>query len=298
MKPPPFDYVAPESVEGVLAALAAHGAEAKLLAGGQSLVPLLNFRLARPGVLVDLNRVAALDFLRETAAGGLSFGALCRLRRLERDSLIARRAPLLTEAAPFIAHPQIRNRSTVGGSLAHADPAAELPALAVALRARVRLVSRGGERWLDAQDFFVGLLTTALEPEELLAEVEVPPLAPGTGWSFLEVARRHGDYAQAGVAALVRLDADGVCREARWVYLSAGEGPVEARQAAEMLVGERWTPERVAAAAAHAAQREIEPTTDIHATAAFKHHLAGVLTRRALEKAAERSRQALAEVRP
>ncbi|HEX4953962.1 MAG TPA: xanthine dehydrogenase family protein subunit M [Thermoanaerobaculia bacterium] len=295
MKPPPFDYVAPESVDDVLAALAAHGPEAKVLAGGQSLIPLLNFRLARPAVLVDLNRVAELDFVRETAAGGLALGALCRLRRLERDPAIARRAPLLTEATPWIAHPQIRNRGTVGGSLAHADPAAELPVLAVALGARVRLVRRGAERWLPAKDFFVGLLTTALEPEELLAEVELPPLAPGTGWSFLEVARRHGDYAQAGVAALVRLDAEGICREARWVYLSAGEGPVEAREAAAMLVGERWTPERVVAAATHAAEREIDPTSDIHATAAFKRHLAGVLTRRALDRAAERSRRALRE---
>ncbi len=289
MKPPPFDYLAPDTLDGALAALAEHGTEAKLLAGGQSLIPLLNFRLAHPGLLIDLNRVRELDFLRQTEGGGLALGAMTRHRVLERDPRVASRAPLLAEAMPHVAHPQIRNRGTLGGSLAHADPSAELPALAVALRMRFRLLSAGGERWIEARDFFTGLLSTALETDELVAEVEVPPLPAGAGWAFLEVARRHGDYAQVGVAAVVELDEQGACRAARWVYLSVGDGPVEATEAAGMLAGERLTAERIEAAAAHAAEHEIDPHGDIHASAAFKRHLARVLTRRALLAAHQRA---------
>ncbi len=191
---------------------------------------------------------------------------------------------------PFIAHPQIRNRGTLGGSLAHADPAAELPALAVALRARLRLQRAGSERWVEAGDFFGGLFTTALEPEEILAEVAIPPLSPRTGWAFLEVARRHGDYAQVGIAALVTLDEAGRCREARLVYLSVGDRPVEAREAARLLAGEEISPQAIAAAADKASRDEMDPFGDIHATAEFKRHLARVLTGRALRRAAERAR--------
>ncbi|HEX2163703.1 MAG TPA: FAD binding domain-containing protein, partial [Thermoanaerobaculia bacterium] len=172
MKPAPFDYVAVRSAAEAVERLAAWGGEAKVLAGGQSLIPVMSFRLAQPAALIDVNPVAELDFVTASADGGLRVGALARLARLERDPEVARRAPLLAEALPFVAHPQIRNRGTVGGSLAHADPAAELPAVAVALDARLRLVGPGGERWVDARDFFLGLFATALGPDELLAEVE------------------------------------------------------------------------------------------------------------------------------
>ncbi len=190
---------------------------------------------------------------------------------------------------PFIAHPQIRNRGTIGGSLAHADPAAELPAIAVALRARFRLRKAGGDRWVEASDFFRGLFTTLLEPDEILVEVAIPPLPARTGWSFMEIARRHGDYAQIGVAALVTLDDSGQCREARLVYLSAGDVPIEAREAARLLVGTEISPEAIAAAADKVSRDEIHPFSDIHATADFKRHLARVLTGRALRRAVERA---------
>ena len=239
MKPAPFAYVAPRSLAEALELLAHHGDAAKVLAGGQSLLPVLNFRLAQPAVLVDVNRVPELDFLTATADGGLAMGALTRQSRLEREPLVAERAPLLAEAVHHIAHPQIRSRGTVGGSLAHADPAAELPALSLALGARLRLVREAGERWVDAADFYTGLFSTALEPDELLAEVVWPALPPGSGWAFEEEARRHGDYAMVGVAAVVTLDAGGVCSDARLVYLSVADGPFPATAAAAVLVGQR-----------------------------------------------------------
>ncbi len=289
MKPAPVDYTAPDSLAEALALLAEHGFDGKLLAGGQSLVPLLNFRLAQPGVLIDLNRVRDLDYVRETAEGGVSIGAMTRQRTLETDPLLVERAPLMNQAAPLIAHPQIRNRGTVGGSLAHADPAAELPVVAVALEARFRLQSHAGERWVDARDFYVGLMTTELAAEEALVEVELPPLPPRTGCAFVELARRHGDYATSGVAAIVTLDEAGVCSAAKLVYLSAGDTPMTAAEAAQSLVGSELSSESIRAAAAYATTAEIEPTADIHASAEYKRHLAGVLTERALLAAKARA---------
>jgi CO/xanthine dehydrogenase FAD-binding subunit len=289
MKPAPFAYEAPDSLPAALELLARHGGEAKLLAGGQSLIPVMNFRLARPAVLVDLNRLPGLDAVRRSDAGGLLLGAMTRQRRLERDPLVAELALLLHEAVPFIAHPQIRNRGTLGGSLAHADPAAELPAVAVALGARLRLARAGAERWVAARDFFAGLFTTALAPDEILLEVELPPPPPRTGWAFLEVARRHGDFAQVGVAARVSLDVEGRCREAGLTFLSVGAAPVAAPRAAAALAGAVPSPSAFAAAAAAVAD-EIDPAGDVHASAAFKRHLARVLTARALARASARAR--------
>ena len=289
MKPAPFEYQAPGSLEAALDLLARRGGEAKLLAGGQSLIPVMNFRLAEPALLVDINKLTDLDFIRrghdEDNQGGLRIGALTRQRRLERDPLVAEVAPLLHEAMPSIAHPQIRNRGTIGGSLAHADPAAELPAVAVALNARFRLQRAGGDRWVDARDFFGGLFTTALEPDEILTEVAIPPLPARTGWAFLEIARRHGDYAQVGIAALVTLDDSGRCREARLVYLSVGDRPVEAREAARLLAGQEVSSEAIAAAADKASRDEMDPAGDVHATGEFKRHLARVITGRAIRQA-------------
>jgi carbon-monoxide dehydrogenase medium subunit len=294
MKPAPFEYLAPDSLDAALEILArgvGEAGDAKLLAGGQSLIPVMNFRLAQPTLLVDLNRVRELDYVRQED-GGLRIGAMTRQRILERDPLVARLSPLLAETVPFIAHPQIRNRGTVGGSLAHADPAAELPAVAVALDARFRLRRSGGERWVEARDFFCGLFATVLDPDEMLVEVALPPPPPRTGWAFLEVARRHGDYAQVGVAARVTLDEAGRCREARLVYLSVGDGPVEARGAAGLLAGrnEEAIEEAIEAAAEKASRDEMEPTGDIHASSDFKRHLARVVTGRALRRAFARAK--------
>ena len=289
MKPAAFDYTAPDTLEELLAVLAQRGDDAKLLAGGQSLVPMMNFRLAQPSLIVDCNRLKDLDFIRPADGGGLRIGGMTRLRRLERDRRVERSAPLLFETVPWVAHPQIRVRGTLGGSLAHADPAAELPVVALARRFRLRLRRAEGERWVEAKDFFLGLLETTLEPQEMLIEVEVPPLPPRTGWAFTEVARRHGDYAQVGVAALVSIDEQGACSAARLVFLSVGETPMEAPLAAGSLVGEVLGRESFAAAAEIAASREIEPAADIHASVAYKRHLARVLTVRALQQASERA---------
>jgi len=291
MKPAPFTYIAPTSLEEALAALDQHGYDAKLLAGGQSLIPVMNFRLAQPAVIVDLNGVSELGHLQRNEAGGLRLGAMVRQRMLELDETIAALAPLLHEAMPHVAHPQIRNRGTLGGSLAHADPAGELPVITVALEARFCLRRLGGERWVSAEDFYQGLFMTALEPEEILVEVAIPPLPAQTGYAFLEVARRHGDYAQAGVAALVTVDGEGVCRQARLVYLNLGEIPRVAYRAAALLIDQPLSAELIAEAASQAAQEEIDPTADIHATVAYKRHLAEVLGRRALQQAAQRARQ-------
>ena len=204
MKPAPFVYYAPRSLPEALALLAEHG-DAKPLAGGQSLIPAMNFRLAQPAALVDLNGVPELAFVREEAEGGeLRLGALTRHRTLETHPLVRQRAPLLAETMPHVAHPQIRTRGTVGGSLAHADPAAELPAVMTTLGARFRVQGPAGERWVAAGEFFTGLFATVLEPGELVVEIAVPALAPRTGWAFDEVARRHGDYALVGAATLGR----------------------------------------------------------------------------------------------
>ena len=298
MKPAPFNYLAPASLDAALALKAKHGDEAKFLAGGQSLVPAMNFRLVQASWLVDLNGLGELDFIRLGDGGELRIGAMTRQRRLERDPLVARHAPLLHEAMPFIAHPQIRNRGTLGGSLAHADPAAELPVIALALDARVRVQSTRGERWISAAEFFLGLFTTALAPDEMLVEVALPPQPARTGNAFVEFARRRGDYALMGVAALVTLDAAGNCQRARLVYLNAGEGPVEARQAAAQLEGQRPTPAALAAATRFAAENEINPLGNVHASPAYQRHLANVLTRRALERAVERAGQADSKAHP
>ena len=204
MKPAAFDYHAPESLEEALALLNEYGYEAKLLAGGQSLIPTMNFRLARPAVLIDLNRIKELSYIEKNGSG-LRLGAMTRQRALERSELVANHAPLLHETMPFIAHPQIRNRGTIGGNIAHADPASELPAVMWALDGYLKLQSAAGERRVAVQDFFVGMFTTDLEPEEMLTEIEIPAMFPRSGWAFREIARRHGDYALVGVAATVRV---------------------------------------------------------------------------------------------
>ena len=284
MKPPPFRYADPASLEEALALLARHGADARVLAGGQSLMPLLNFRLARPAHVIDVNRLDALAAIAPAADGGLRLGALARQRALERSGLVRERCPLLAQALPLVGHPQIRARGTLGGSLAHADPAAELPAVMVALEARLTLRRAGGERIVAAGDFFVGLLTTALGPDELLAEIALPPWPARTGSSVREVARRHGDFALGGVAATLTLDARGRVDRARLVGFGVGPGPVRLLDAERVLAGNAPTP-AVVAEAGRLASAAVDPGDDIHASAAYRRRLAGVLTTRALTDA-------------
>ncbi|HKY54436.1 MAG TPA: xanthine dehydrogenase family protein subunit M [Anaerolineales bacterium] len=290
MKPAPFEYHAPASIEQAVELYSHYNGEAKILAGGQSLVPAMNFRVVQPSVLIDLNRVAELSYIREDE-GVIRIGSMARERHLEFDESIAKRTPLLHEAVPFIAHPQIRNRGTIGGSIVHADPAAELPVLMTALSARLKARNASSERWIDAQDFFVGMFTTALEPDEVLVEIELPFMPQRTGWSFMEVAPRAGDYAMMGVAALVTLDEAGKCEGAKLVFLNAGEGPVDAKEAAQLLQGDSINDDLIHNAAAIASEKEIHPFGNIHASAEFQRHLAQVLTRRALHQAAERANE-------
>lgn len=288
MKPAPFEYRAPTSLEQALDLMSQHAGEAKILAGGQSLVPAMNFRVVQPSLLIDLNRVVELSFIREEG-NAIRVGAMARERHLEFDASIEKRIPLLHEAVPNIAHPQIRNRGTIGGSIVHADPAAELPMLMVALNARLKGKNKSAERWIDAKDFFAGMFTTALEPDEILAEIEIPFMPPRTGWSFMEVAPRSGDYAMMGVAALVTLDKDGKCKSATLVYLNAGDGPVDAVASAQMLAGESLSDKSIESTAVHASENEINPFGNIHASTDFQRHLAKVLTQKALKQAAQRA---------
>lgn len=290
MKPAPFEYHAPETLEQALGLLYEYGDEAKLLAGGQSLVPAMNFRVVQPGALIDLNRVRELGFIREQGAA-LRIGAMTRERQLEFDPLVAKQTPLLAEAVPFIAHPQIRNRGTLGGSIVNADPAAELPVLMLALGARLKARNVSGERWIDAQDFFAGMFTTALAPHEILVEIELPYSPPRTGWSFMEVAPRAGDYASMGVAALVTLDEHDRCTQAKLVYLNAGDGPVDAQEAAALLAGETLNEQVIASAAELASRKEVTPFGNIHASIEYQRHLANVLTRKALKQAVKRAEE-------
>ena len=289
MKPAPFDYISPGSIDETLATLAQHGYDAKILAGGQSLVPSMNFRLTQPAVLVDVNHIPTLAGIQTTANGGLKIGAMTRQRTIERDARIAQYAPLLAEVMPHIAHPQIRNRGTIGGSLAHADPAAELPVVAVALDAKIEIRRQGSTRTVAASDFFQGVFMADVEPEELVTHIEFPKWEANNGFAFLEMARRHGDFALVGVAVVVGLDEGGKCRHIKLIYLNVGETPISATQAAQSLIGNPLSNRAIEHAAQHAAQHEIDPIGNIHASVPYQRHLATVLTRRALKLAHQRA---------
>jgi carbon-monoxide dehydrogenase medium subunit len=293
MKPAPFAYYRPATLEQALDLLAEHGDQAKPLAGGQSLIPAMNFRLARPAALVDLNDLGELSYIKAADDGGLLVGGMTRQRAVERSPLVGREAPLLHETMPFIAHPPIRNRGTVGGSLAHADPAAELPAVTLALGARFRARCRARSRWLPAEEFFTGPLSTALEPDELLVEVALPRLRERSGCAFEEVSRRHGDYALVGVAVVITLDQHERCERARIALLSVGDRPLLAEHAGRLLAGEHLSLEAIRAAADTAANQDIDPPEDVHASSAYRRQLAAVLTRRALTRASKRAHQSL-----
>jgi carbon-monoxide dehydrogenase medium subunit len=281
MKWPRFGHARADPLEEIRALIATHGEPARVIAGGQTLLATLAFRLSEPSLLVDITRIAALRGIAE-AGGVLRIGALTRHAELGRDPLVARHAPLLAEAVPLIAHPAIRNRGTIGGSLADADPAAELPACILALDAALVLVSAGGERRVPAEAFFTGLLETALRPGELIAAVELPVATPASRSAIVEVARRSGDYAMAGLAVHPRLAGE-VIAGARLVCFGVGNGPVLARNAAAALAGR--VPDDAAVAAAQAAlAQDLDPPDDLHGPGAMKLHLARVLTGRAMSR--------------
>lgn len=287
MKPAAFTYFAPSSLDQAVSLLAKRTPEAKPLAGGQSLIPLMNFRLAQPRYLIDLNRIPELSYIRETD-GTIAIGAMTRQFEAERSELVSRTTPLLTEALRFTGHPTIRHLGTVGGTLAHADPAAELPAVAIALGAK--LVARGpaGTRTIPAGEFFLGPLSTALAPDELLVEVRIPQLPPRAGWAFLELSRRHGDFAIVGVAAVITLAPDGRVERASLALCGAGPKPVRASRAEAALAGASPSQERFREASEIAAQ-EIDPDSDLHASADYRRRVATVLVRRALAEAHRRA---------
>jgi carbon-monoxide dehydrogenase medium subunit len=286
VKPPPFEYQAVTSVEEAVASLAQHGDEAKVLAGGQSLVPLLALRLARPEYVIDINGVRELDAI--DTADGVRVGALVRQRVAERDAGVARSNPLLGDALRMIGHPATRNRGTVGGSIAHADPAAELPTVLAALDGEVEVVSQRGTRTVAAAELFAGFLTTTLEPDELVRSVRFPSLAPGTGWSFQEFSRRSGDFAIAGVAAVLRVDGNGTVAGLRIAVSGMGSTPIRARDAEAALMGQ--APDDAAFdAASMSAAAAVDPPSDVHGSAAYRRHLVATLTRRALREARTRT---------
>jgi CO/xanthine dehydrogenase FAD-binding subunit len=290
MKPAPFMYAAPSTLAEAITLLATHGDKAKLLAGGQSLVPMMNFRLARPEYVIDLNRVAGLDGITEQD-GVLIIGAMTRQRTLERSEVIRQHYALLLEATQLIGHTAIRNRGTVGGSIAHADPAAELPAVLLAYGGSVTAQGPNGVRQIPATDLFLTYFTTTLAADEILTQVRFPRWPQGTGWCFLEESRRHGDFAMVGIAVLLTLDSVQHCTRAAVALIGVGGVPYQVTEAADILVGHVPDAARIAAIA-QAASTGVEPESDIHASAAFRRHLSGVLTRRALHKAVERARGA------
>jgi carbon-monoxide dehydrogenase medium subunit len=293
MKPAAFDYLRPASRSEALALLADHGDDAKPLAGGQSLIPAMNFRLAMPALLVDLNAIADLSHITRQGRD-LRIGAMTRHRAVERSEDVRAAAPLVHEAMPFIAHAAIRTRGTIGGSLAHADPAAELPAVMIALDARVRVENAQGSREVPAADFFTGLFSTALEAGELVTEIEIPSTQVAglrSGTAFEEFSRRHGDFALAGVAARVAVDGSGLCRFARIALFGVGDRPMLAINGGRVLEGQPPTAGVIRAAADATAREDIDPTSDIHASARYRRHLAGVLIQRALERAFVAARQ-------
>ena len=281
MKPSRFAYARAESVEDALALLDEYGPGAKILAGGQSLVPMMNMRLARPDVLVDINNVRGLEEIQ--VGDAVRIGALARQEAVGCSTKVAGALPLLTEAIQYVGHPATRNRGTFGGMIAHADPAAEVPAVLVALGGEVVARSSAGTRTIAADDFFRSYFTTALEENELLVELRLP-ISERQRHAFLEVARRHGDFALAGIAATAEIDDDGTCTAARLVFFGVGGTPMRAREAEHVMVGKPLGHASVAADVARTAAAGLTPGADFHASAQYRKEVAEVLARRALSR--------------
>ena len=290
MKPAKFDYDDPATEDEALHLLAQHGDECKVLAGGQSLVPLMNFRLARPGRIIDINGIEELGGIRRDH-GKLVIGAMTRHSQVERSNEIAEQWPLLHEAIGWVGHSQIRNRGTVGGSVAHADPAAELPAAFAAMDATFLVRSKRGTRNLRWDQFFVSEFTTALAPDELVVAVEVPAQDPAGGTAFVEYARRHGDFALGGAAVTLKIGPDGRCEGATIALLSAGPAPVRAESAETKLRGAKLDEASIKAAADEAV-KGLRPTSDLHGSTEYRVQLLRTMTERALTKAVQRAKRA------
>jgi carbon-monoxide dehydrogenase medium subunit len=286
VKPSPFAYSAPTSLAEALSVLAEAGADGKVLAGGQSLVPILNMRLAAPAHIIDINRIPDLAFVR-VEDGGVRIGALARHADVERDDAAFAALPLLRQALRLVAHPVIRNRGTTVGSLAHADPSGEMTAVLALTGGNVEVARQGSTRTVGAEEFFVAPLESAVTPGEMAVSAHFPAPPPNTGTAFVEVARRHGDYAVCGLAAMVTLQGDGTIGVARAAYISVGPTPV-VLDLTEALHGQ-VVAEADWDAAGRLAQDQVDPEPDIHATADYRRHLVGVLTGRALREAAGRA---------
>ena len=291
MKPAPFEYYAPKTTEEALQNLTDLGYSGKVLAGGQSLIPAMNFRMARPSALVDLNNVAELAYIKPTADGGIAIGTMARDSVVEQDLIVKQRMPIVAETIGYIAHPQIRARGTFGGAIAHADPAAQLPALSLALNAKLLVKRKGAERWVTAEEFIVGPFMTVLEPEDMLAEVVLPPLAPRTAGSYKQVSRQRGGYAQAATISMVGLDDRNRVKDVRCVLFSVGETPILSKYAAKVLVGNEATEAAIADVAAYVAKNECDPGSDLHGTTEYRRQLVEVLVRRALTEAVLRAKK-------
>ena len=288
MKPAPFNYIVPTSIDEALALLEEHAPDARLLAGGQSLVPMMNFRLSRPSHLIDLNCIPDLAFIHDNK-DHISIGAMTRERTIEESSLVRSTIPLLYEATQHIAHLPIRSRGTIGGSISNADPAAEYPAALLTLDGEMLVRSKQEKRRIKASDFFKGIMDTAIEPNELLVEIIIPKVPPGTGFAFVEISRRHGDYALAGIAAQMTLSGKTVTN-LRLAACGVGPCPIRLNDAEKQIFDDGLT-EKSIQLAARAAALEIDPETDLHATADYRRRLTAVLTQQALLKAKERAQE-------
>jgi aerobic carbon-monoxide dehydrogenase medium subunit len=288
VKPAPFDYHRATDVDDAVTALR-QADDGKAIAGGQSLIALMNLRLARPELLVDLNPLHDLDYIEPRPDGGLAIGALTRQRSLERSALVAERCPVMAEALPLVAHAAVRNRGTIGGSLAHADSGSELCSVALATDTLLRVHGPDGDREIPAADFFLGTFTTALADDEILTEIIVPGAAPRTGSAYAEVARRRGDFALAGVGCVVTLADNDTVSYARIACISVGPSALRARHAEDSLLGSRLDGAAIEQAASLVGE-DIEPAGDLHASASFRLHLARSLTAQVLRTAAGRAR--------
>ena len=291
MKPADFKYYSPSSIDDALTLLDEMGYGCKVLAGGQSLVPSMNFRLSQPEALVDLNQIAELSYIKPTDDGGVVIGAMTRDNMVERDAYIAEHFPVIGEAFHFVGHPQIRNRGTFGGAIAHADPTGQMPAVVLALNGRCHIRSKKADRWVPAEEFFVGPFTTILNPDELLVEIFLPPAEPRSATAYKQMARQAGAQALVGVVVSVTLDRRKRCSDARISLLSVGETPLLAKEASKMLIGKEPKPDVIRAAAETAAVKDIDPYGDIHCSEEFRRYLTRELVAQALQDAFNKAGQ-------
>jgi CO/xanthine dehydrogenase FAD-binding subunit len=291
MKPAQFDYYAPTTLSEALDTLAELGYNGKVLAGGQSLIAAMNFRMARPGALVDINNIKELSYIKPTSDGGLAIGTMTRVYEVEHNAEVAKRFPLLPEVTHFIGHSQIRRRGSFGGAIAHADPSGQLPGISMVMSAKCLIRGKGKEdRWVEAKDLIIGPFMTTIEYDEMLTEVVLPPNPPKTGSSYQQVARQNGGYALAAVTSIVTLDENDACKEVRMVLMGVGEMPILSQKAGELLVGQKPS-EELFKAVSEAVQPEIDPATDLNGTAEYRRDLIRTLVPRSLAVSFERAKK-------